>query len=160
MRPEYALSYNRRRNAANWVSWDLNASYLGSVRRHKGKFLPDEALPVGWYRVRHEDYGGSDFDRGHIVPSEDRTRTPEENLATFRLTNVLPQRHELNVGTWLRLEEYCHALAAKEGRELYLMAGGIFPAHPETIGRGVSVPSAFFKIAVVMAPGQGAADVR
>ena len=160
VKPEYALSYNRARNAANWVSWELNASYLGSVRRHRSTFLPDDALPAGWYRVRHGDYSGSPYDRGHILPAEDRTRTPEANRATFRLTNVLPQRHELNVGPWLRLEEYCHALAAKEGRELYIMAGGIFPAHPETIGHGVSVPEAFFKIAVVLSPGEGAADVR
>ena len=145
VKPEYALSYNRARNATNWVSWELNASYLGSAHRHRGRFLPDETLPSSWYRVRHEDYSGSVYDRGHILPAEDRTRTPEANLATFRLTNVLPQRHELNVGPWLRLEEYCHALAAKEGRELYIVAGGIFGAHPETIGHGVSVPDAFFK---------------
>jgi endonuclease G len=160
VRPEYALSYNRARNAANWVSWELNASYLGSVLRHRGGFLSDDALPAGWYRVRHEDYTGSLYDRGHVLSSEDRTRTPVANLATFRLTNVLPQRHELNVGPWLRLEEYCHALAAKEGRELYVMAGGIFAAHPPTIGRGVSVPDAFFKIVVVLSPGEAAGDVR
>jgi endonuclease G len=160
VKPEYALSYNRTRNAPNWVSWELNASYLGHVHRHKVRFLSDDALPGDWYHVRHDDYRGSLYDRGHLVPSEDRTRTPEENLATYRLTNVLPQRHELNVGPWLRLEEYCHALAAKEGRELYIMAGGIFSAHPEAIGHGVSVPDAFFKIVVVLGPGEAASDVH
>jgi endonuclease G len=159
LKPEYALSYNRARNAANWVSWELNASYLGGVRRHRGRFLQDGALPAGWYRVRHEDYSASAYDRGHLVPSEDRSRTAEENLATFRLTNVLPQRHELNVGPWLRLEEYCHTLAVKDGRELFIMAGGLFPAHTETIGHGVSVPGAFFKIVVVLRSGEGAGDV-
>jgi endonuclease G len=160
VKPEYAVAYSRKMNAARWASWELNARYLGRVRRHKGKFLPDEALPVGWYRVRHEDYTGSHYDRGHLVPSEDRTRTPEENLATFLLTNVLPQRHALNIGPWAGLETYCHALAAKDGRELYIMAGGIFTAHPETLGVGVSVPASFYKIVVVLGPGETAADVR
>ncbi len=42
------------------------------------------------------------------------------------------------------------------------MAGGLFsdPVHPLTIGRGVAVPDAFFKIAVVLEPGQSARDVQ
>jgi endonuclease G len=160
VKPEYALGYSHARSAASWVSWELNASWLGDVRRHRGHFLPDDALPVGWYRVRHEDYSGSGFDRGHLVPSQDRTRTREANLATFLLTNVLPQAHELNAGAWLDLEAYCRRLATREGRELFVMAGGIFAAHPRTLGGGVSVPDAFFKIVVVLDPGQGARDVE
>ncbi len=158
IKPQYALSYNRARNGANWVSWELDASSFGGEPRHKGKFLPDESLPAGWYRVRHEDYTGSDYDRGHLVRSEDRTRSREDNTATFLLTNVLPQRHDLNAGPWLRLEDYCDTLARRGGRALFITAGGIFGAHPATIGHGVAVPEAFFKIVVVLGRGQGAGD--
>jgi endonuclease G len=159
VKEEYAVGYRRSRSATTWVSWELNASWLGNVSRYRGRFLPDETLPAGWYRVVHEDYAGSGYDRGHLVPSQDRTRTPAANRATFVLTNVLPQVHELNEGPWLRLEELCHRLA-EQGRELFLVAGGVYPAHPRTIGGGVSVPAAFFKIIVVLEPGQCAADVR
>jgi endonuclease G len=160
IKPQYALSYNPKRNVANWVSWNLDASYFGPAPRHKGRFLVDTSLPAGVYRVEDRDYTGSGFDRGHLVRSEERTRTPEDNTATFLLTNVIPQRHDLNAGPWLRLEDYCQALAQKEDKELYVTAGGIFSARPETIGHGVAVPELCFKIVVVLDRGQGAADVN
>ncbi len=159
IKPQYALSYNRLRNVANWVSWNLDASYFGPTPRHKGRFLADSSLPSGFYQVQDRDYVGSGFDRGHMVRSEERTRTTEDNVATFLLPNVLPQRHDLNAGPWLRLEDYAQALSQKENKELYVTAGGIFGARPEKIGRGIEVPEACFKIVVVLDRGQGLADV-
>ena len=159
IKPQYALSYSRQRNVANWVSWNLDASYFGPVPRHKGKFLSDASLPAGAYHVQDRDYAGSGFDRGHMVRSEERTRTPEDNLSTFYLPNVLPQRHDLNAGPWLRLEDYLQALSQKENKELYVTAGGLFSARPETIGHGVAVPETCFKIVVVLERGQGASNV-
>lgn len=159
VKSSYALGYSHRRNVPNWVGWNLNASYFGSAPRRKGKFLPDDTLPAGWYRVQDHDYTGSGYDRGHMVRSEERTRSPEDNDTTFRLTNVLPQFHELNAGPWLKLESYCQELAQRENKELYLTAGGIFEAKPKTIGHDVAVPSSCFKIVVVLERGQGLADV-
>ncbi|WP_437969837.1 DNA/RNA non-specific endonuclease [Sorangium sp. So ce260] len=161
IKPQYALSYNRSRNVANWVSWRLDAASFGDAPRHRGKFLADAALPDGWYRVQHDDYTGSGFDRGHMVRSEERTRNPDDNKATFLLTNILPQRHDLNAGPWLRLEEACQELAQKERRALFVVAGGLFDerGRSPTIGKGVAVPEAFFKVAVVLEPGQGPDDI-
>jgi endonuclease G len=160
VKPQYALSYNRHRLGPNWVSWHVDAVDLGPVHRRRGRFLADELLPAGWYRVQHDDYRGSGYERGHLVPSRDRTRSVEDNRATFLLTNVLPQRAELNDGPWERLEDHCHDLVARQGHALFEVAGGVFSARPEAIGGGVAVPEAFFKVVVVMKPGQGAADVR
>lgn len=158
-KPQYALSYNKNKNNPNWVSYSLNASHFGDVPRFKGKFLADEALPEGFYRVRHDDYVGSGFDRGHMVRSEERTRTAEDNKATFLTTNILPQYHDLNAGPWLRLEEHLQDLAQKEKKQLYVIAGGIFAKKPDTIGKGVAVPSACFKVAVIVRRGEDARHV-
>jgi len=161
IKPQYALSYNKDKNIPNWVSWNLDASYFGDAPRLKGKFLVDDTLPDGFYRVRHDDYTGSGYDRGHMVRSEERTRTAEDNKATFLLTNILPQYHDLNAGPWLRLEEYAQELSQRDKRELYLMAGGVFYKNKKTstIGKGVAVPDAFFKIIVVLNRNQSADDV-
>ncbi len=39
----------------------------------------------------NNNYRGTGYDRGHFVPSGDRTNTPEQNTATFMLTNIIPQ---------------------------------------------------------------------
>lgn len=159
VKEQYALSYNPTRNDPNWVSWNLNASHFGPAKRFSGKFMPDQQLPGGVYRVRHEDYSGSGYDRGHMVRSEERTASDADNQATFTTTNLLPQYHDLNAGPWLRLEEYCQHLAQRGGKELYIVAGGIFSANPPTIGKGVAVPDATFKIVVVLERGQGLGEV-
>jgi endonuclease G len=160
VKAQYALSYNRHRHGPNWVSWHVEGSDFGPVHRRRGRFLADELLHAGRYRVQHDDYRGSGYERGHLVPSRDRTRSVEDNRATFLLTNVLPQRADLNDGPWERLEDHCHDLVARQGQALFEVAGGIFPARPEVIGGAVAVPEAFFKIVVVLKPSQGAADVR
>ena len=156
---QYVLSYNPHRNEANWVAWNLNAGDYGAVKRYRGKFLPDESLPASVRRIHHEDYTGSGYDRGHMVRSEERTATVEDNLATFLLGNILPQTHELNAGPWLALEEECRTLAQRGRKELFLVAGGISGNSGQTIGSGVLVPEAFFKVIVVLERGQSAVDV-
>jgi endonuclease G, mitochondrial len=161
-KPQYALSYNASENVANWVSWQIDASWFGEAPRHKGKFITDPELPSGFYRVTHDDYTGSGFDRGHMVRSEERTRSPEDNKITFLMTNILPQYHDLNAGPWLRLEEHCEALGRRQGKQLFVMAGGVLKRSKKsahTIGKGVAVPDTFFKIVVVLDPREGPGDV-
>ena len=56
-KPQYALSYNGKRNGANWVSWELNESWFGSAPRLKGKFLED----------REQVHGGTARRFGNLV---------------------------------------------------------------------------------------------
>jgi endonuclease G len=119
-RKQYALSYNNGNGTPNWVSWHLNTSWLGRVRR--SKFAPEPALPEGFFQVRPNDYRVSGFDRGHMCPSGDRTATKEDNQATFYMTNMVPQSPDNNRKTWERLETYCRRLA-RRGNELYIIAG-------------------------------------
>ena len=116
-------------------------------------------LPDGFYKVRHADYTGSGYDRGHMVRSEERTKTAADNEATFFTDNLLPQYHDLNAGPWLRLENYCQKLAQKQNKELYVIAGGVFPSKPETIGKGVAVPTSTYKIVVVLDRNQSVENV-
>jgi DNA/RNA endonuclease G (NUC1) len=156
-RAQYVVDYNPRRLGPNWSAWRLTRADFGGAARHQGHFITDDTLPAGWYRVTHADYSGSGFDRGHLVRSEDRTRSDADNAATFILTNVSPQRHDLNAGPWLRLEDHCRTLAQHDGRTLYIVAGPLYADGAPTIGHGVVVPAAFWKVVVVLGPGEGAA---
>lgn len=163
-KPQYVLSYNNARGGANWVAWNLNESWYGTVERKQGQFITDMSLPDGFQRITHNDYTGSGYDRGHMVRSEERTRTREDNDATFLMTNILPQTHDLNAGPWLSLETYCEVLAKKKNHELYLIAGGIYDKNPEYLkGKGngrVAIPKSTWKIVVVLERGQGLESVN
>jgi endonuclease G len=145
---EYVVSYNSHRKNANWVAWQLDGLYFAGGTRTR-TWRSDQQLPAGTPQAMDKDYTNSGFDRGHMCPSGDRTRMELANKVTFTLTNALPQVHNVNGGPWQDLEEYLHGLAI-DGHEMYVVAGGIYDAAPQTIGRDVHVPSATWKVAVVL----------
>lgn len=148
VKPQYTMSYNNKTHTANWVSWQLNKSWIGSADR-KDDFRPDDSLPAGWYKVRPNDYTGSGYDRGHITPSADRTRNEADNSATFWMSNMMPQVPELNRGVWGDLEDYCRQLV-QQGKELYIVAGPL--GSKGAIGKKekITVPAKTWKVIVVL----------
>ncbi len=153
----YVVSYSPVKRVPNWVAWRLDRSNLGHVKR-KNDFRPDPSLPAELFHVSESDYVHSGYDRGHMCPSADREDTAEDNSTTFLFTNMQPQLHELNAGPWERLEEY-ERQRAERGDVLYIVAGGVFSAPFPTIGQGVAVPAANFKIIVALSAGQKPSDI-
>lgn len=154
---QYVLSYNQDKGTANWVSWQLNKSWLGNVDR-QDDFRPDDSLPEDWYQVKPNDYRSSGYDRGHLIPSADRTANEKDNSATFLMTNIIPQSPENNRETWRELEEYSRELV-KKGNELFIIAGGY--GKKATLANGqVTIPSRTWKILVVLKPGSGVRGVN
>jgi endonuclease G, mitochondrial len=157
-RPQYTLSYNRDRGTPNWVSWHVSQDWLGTTDR-QDDFRADQALPNSWYKVTASAYTGSGFDRGHNIPSADRTKTVIDNSATFLMTNMIPQAPNHNRQTWASLEDYTRQLV-EQGMEVYVVmgsygSGGTGSNGPrQTIDQGrVTVPSYIWKVLVVMPEG-------
>ncbi len=119
--PQYVMSYNNSKGHANWVSWQLDNSWLGQTPR-QDNFRSNTALPVSFYRVTSTDYSGSGFDRGHLCPSADRTKSIDDNSATFFMTNMIPQAPRNNQNTWASLEDYTRSLISPTF-EAYIIAG-------------------------------------
>lgn len=163
---QYALSYNNSKGIANWVSWQLNRSWLGTVSRCKS-FSPDPTLPRGFKVVLPTDYTGSGFSRGHMTRSGDRSVNQTDNCATFLMTNIVPQTQDNNEGPWLELEDLSKELA-QAGRELYIISGplgeggtGLQGAKTRIGKNQVSVPASLWKIVVVLPkPGLGVKGVN
>lgn len=154
----YVISYNSGLKVPNWVSWELNTSYLGSTAR-QDDFRPDSTLPGAMAQASLADYSGSGYDRGHMAPSADRTLTVAANSETFYLSNMVPQAANNNQGPWAVLENYARSLATG-GKELFIVSGGTFSASSNWVGSGVMVPDQTFKVIVVLdGTTQGAADV-
>ena len=160
----YALSYNNAALQPNWVSWHLDASDLGDIKR-QSDFRADDEIPDSWYAVKESDYGYKEygFDRGHMCPSADRSKNVQDNSETFLMTNMVPQTPNNNRVVWRLLEEYERSLAA-EGCELYIVCGqagsggssdkGTFSEIPvPDSGRAIKIPSYVWKILLVLENG-------
>ncbi|MBY0456919.1 MAG: DNA/RNA non-specific endonuclease [Gemmataceae bacterium] len=156
-RPQYVISYNDKTKSANWACWQLVKKDIGKVAR--GSFEADEGLPKDFARVGFGTYTGSGFDRGHLVPSKDRSDTEENNDAVFLMTNIIPQSPACNQKGWERFERYCRELA-DDGKELYIAAGphgsgGLTDDGTKklTVGRNapfVTVPASVWKVVLVL----------
>ncbi|PVY38762.1 DNA/RNA non-specific endonuclease [Pontibacter virosus] len=152
---QYTLSYNSYKGTPNWVSWHLSSAWLGGAPR-QDDFRADNSLPATFYRVLSSDYTGSGFDRGHNVPSADRTRSDSDNSATFLMSNIIPQAPNNNQQAWANLENYCRKLVS-QGNELYIIMGQYGKGgsgsngYKETLANGkVTVPNRIWKVIVVL----------
>lgn len=154
---QYSMSYNRSKGIPNWVSWHLNATWLGYVTR-QDVFNPD-VLPPGWFTVSSTNYSGSGFDKGHHCPSADRTFNTDDNAATFLMTNMLPQAPVHNQTTWSNLENYCRKLVS-QGNELYIVMGsygiggtGSNGKYNYLAGGRITIPERIWKVILVLPNG-------
>ncbi len=157
-RSDYALSYNNSKGIANWVSWHLSSSWMGSARRCNC-FKRDTGLPSNFFRATTSDYTGSGFDRGHLCPSADRNGSSTSNSNTYYMTNIAPQSPDNNQRSWKNLEDYLRSLA-QDGNEIHIIAGIAGQGgsgrngFANTIdGGNISVPDSFWKVAIILPNG-------
>src|SRR5262249_62346459 len=68
VKADYVVSYNSGRKVPNWVSWELNTSYLGAIDR-QNDFRPDDTLPPTLPHAQLTTYTATGFNPGHMSPS-------------------------------------------------------------------------------------------
>lgn len=139
------------RRVPEWVTYHLTASDLELVEVERtDDFRPDPDLGEE-ERAELRDYRGSGYHRGHMAPAADFKRSRVAMSATFLLSNMAPQRPQLNQGRWRMLEDAVRMLAEDHGSvwiytgPLYLDSDGNRAVATETINGRVAVPSHFYK---------------
>lgn len=143
----YSYVYAPEHRQSRWVAYKLTRDDIGGVGR-SGSFKVDSMITAcGWVCATNQDYRQSGYDRGHLLPSGDRTRTVEENRSTFLFSNVSPQHPRLNQRIWKDLEERLRRQTSQYDT-LYIVTGGVLEdsAGYPVIGSGVSVPELFYKV--------------
>ncbi|PRY71692.1 DNA/RNA non-specific endonuclease [Halomonas ventosae] len=108
--------------------------------------------------IAPDSYFGSGYDRGHLAPNYAiaavHGRAAQRD--TFLMSNMSPQRPELNRRLWQRLEEVVMDRFVPRFGTLQVITGPVFPAsfRDNVLNRVglVEVPEAFYKILVV--PGE------
>ncbi len=148
--PQFVLSWNRETRNADWAAWRLEKDDVGDFVR-KNNFHTDKELD-GYLRASNEDavvpveYKGSCLDRGHMVPSGDRTKDAETNGATFAMTNMLPETAFLNRRIWRHHEHQTRRLIDTH-KCLWMVTGPIYGKTFGHIGprKPIAVPKEIFK---------------
>jgi len=130
----------------------------GDADRSKCKFKPAENIPLK-FRSVNEDYFGSGYARGHMIPAGDIKNDQTSMAETFYLTNIVPQDFENNAGFWYRLESYCRTLT-KRYENVYVVSGPLFLSEDDDLNKKyvkyqvlgsneVAVPTHLFKIILI-----------
>lgn len=158
----YVLSYDRRLKNPIWSLeyWDSADFRRRRTRRKRLRlFFCDSQLPLH-HQATYDDYKGSGYDRGHMVPIG-RHLVRSLVYQTFFAINYIPQCRDSNSGMFYRLEIYLDYLNGIS-RRLYIVTGAVYlpraGAAPEggrvtlshrVIGQSrVGVPSHLYKVFV------------
>lgn len=142
----FTLAYNETHEQAEWVAYSLTREQLTQPWVKRPDWYQEDSM-VRTGSATWEDYRGSGFDRGHLVPAADRAFSAEAIRETFLMSNISPQSRHFNAGIWRELEELTRNWA-KRNKKLYIVCGPVLSL-PEkgVIGKtGVTVPAAFFKV--------------
>lgn len=147
----YVLGYSFYFRQAKWALEIVDRSQTQLERADN--FRPDYRIP-DMFRADLANYEGSGYDRGHLVPSADKTETALQNSETFLLSNMSPQRPEFNRKIWKKLEDVVRQLDAQEKIfETYVISGPIFNFDVPVVtivskddnGVTLPIPHAYFK---------------
>ncbi|MEF1190237.1 DNA/RNA non-specific endonuclease, partial [Vibrio parahaemolyticus] len=129
---------------ADWVAYHITAESVNITNKRSNAFQEDTEMP-DYARSTLADYKGSGYDRGHLAPSATMDFTQESMKQSFLMSNMSPQLPGFNRVGWRVLEEHVRDLA-NEYNELYVVTGPIYQGNEGTIGNGVAIPSAFYKV--------------
>jgi len=145
---EFSLEYSLTMKHSKWVAWPLHQGHFGNSGRTDA-WQWDQRIPAE-NSPKREDFSG--YDRGHLVPSADRTLTREMNAETFMYSNMTPQHANLNQRIWADLERRERLWAMNQNDTLYICAGGtILRGQPEHVSHytspsNMAVPKYNFKV--------------
>lgn len=152
------ILHDNARRLPTWVTYHLTAADLQGTATRTENFRPDPALPAG-QRSELVDYRNSGYDRGHMAPAADFKRDEAAMSETFLLSNMAPQRPNLNRRIWERLESQVRSLVQTRC-EIWIFTGALYldnlqhPVEPaDFIGPdSVAVPTHFYKVMLCQHP--------
>ena len=166
----YTVGYSYFLRQAKWALEIVNPATIYEFHgddhhvERADNFRRDFRIPVQ-FRADLIDFKGSGYDRGHLVPSGNQRDYDLQNSETFLLSNMSPQKGDLNRFKWRELEEEIRKLDAKEDIfQTFVVTGPIidlskatefigineehkpdFSEDYEDIDVTIPVPNAYFK---------------
>ena len=127
VREIYALSSNDRKKLADWVAYRVTRTTIG-VSDSLGRSWKADPFLAESETLEKEDYSKASekyqYDKGHQAPLASFAGTVFRR-ATNYLSNITPQKQDLNRGPWRHLESAVRD-AAYDRRQLYVLTGPLY----------------------------------
>lgn len=155
IRDIYALSNNDETKFADWVCYRLSLHEVDGDLTIERDWKADPWLEEKeTLEPKPDDYKDanktSDYDRGHQAPLASFKGSRHASHTNF-LSNITPQKADLNQGPWEELESMVRNLVKATG-EVYVMTGPVYqramPALPNA-DEPHKVPSGYWKIVAI-----------
>ncbi|WP_188109498.1 DNA/RNA non-specific endonuclease [Sulfurimonas indica] len=105
-------------------------------------FKPDYQVPIK-YRSYTRDYSHTGFDRGHNAPNAAFSYDRKLQKETFLLSNISPQKPQLNRRLWAKIERFARMQASWHGKVNVVNGTCGSLGH---IRNGVNIPAYWYKI--------------
>lgn len=146
----FMVGYSDLRMNPLWATYWLQE--LTPAQKQQGYKRPGQ-FSEDWrtvWRVTHQDYTRSGYDRGHLAPNYAISRLygKSAQIETFLMTNIVPQKPNLNRKVWQRLEEAAIDHFTGQFAKVAVVTGPVFDQNIERLDSWVEVPDAFYKIFV------------
>jgi len=150
----FVLANNPQTKFADWVAYKVDIKNLGGPTRSR-YWRRDPQLPID-ETLSPADYTGAyathRYDRGHQGPLASFSNNSNWEKTNY-LSNITPQRANLNRFSWMYLEKAVRILAKNNpSAKVYVITGTLYehsmPALPHS-HLSHKVPSAYFKIIVL-----------
>lgn len=117
-----------------WVAYPLHPIYLRSGNRTNDWGTPDPLIPVQFQPNLLQPWRSLtslSYDRGHVLPSADRSASPQLNATTFFNTNLVIQSRAMNRGVWEELEAQVRTWSRTNPNDtIYIVSGQILHTIP------------------------------
>lgn len=141
----YEIGFDINHRLPAWTYYSLTKAHLQlAVLERKGSFVKDPYINTA--QAGNEDYSGSGYDKGHLVPCEDMSFSEQAMKETFYYSNCAPQTTELNRGAWKVLEELVREWATDFG-EAIVICGPVFKPVMSKMGvHDIPIPDLYYKI--------------
>jgi endonuclease G len=155
----FILGYSDLRGNPLWVMYALTDSETNEPPLKRPSRFETDWRSLN--RLSHDSYQKSGYDRGHMAPNYAISRLYGRagQMDSFLMTNITPQKPNLNQKLWQRLEEAEIKQFAKLFGKVWVITGPVFSGSVERLPSDwkVEIPDAFYKIYLTeAAPGKPA----
>lgn len=141
----YTTVFSKSKHYPVLVEWWTTKSMVTckTPLKRKDNFKPDPQLIIETDIAK--DYVGSGMDRGHMMPAADNLcQSSQVQDECFYFSNMTPQPHTLNAGSWKTLEILTRELSIKND-SIHVWCGSV--GSVKTFGvNQVSIPSKCWKV--------------